>query len=165
MAESTALRRGHELVLRLECMSINGDSNNDKNAADDDNGIAVDVDVVISNISDVDKERGSRRMAVMRRRRVKGGGGGGSKPELAGEEKITTDKTIVGLGENIATVKIDEEPALVVEAEESTPTVVKTTNRVLEMLPSKRRRRMWISTRRILSKSNTWAWHVCAVSV
>jgi hypothetical protein len=138
MAESTAPRRGHELVLRLECLSINGNNNNDNNAAADDNGIAVDVDAVISNISDpptvqivgdVDEERGARRMAAMRRRRVKGGGGGSSKPELAGEETMMTMMTMTN---EISTAIMVEESALVVEAEESSPTVVAKTNSGLE---------------------------------
>jgi hypothetical protein len=124
-----------------EFLSIIGDDNNN-NA--NDNGVAddVDVDVVatISNVSDppptvqivgdADEARGARRMAAMRRRRVKGGGGGSSKPVMAEDEKITTDETNTALGENIAAVKIGEEPMLVVEAEESSPTVVTTTNRV-----------------------------------
>jgi hypothetical protein len=124
-----------------EFLSIIGDDNNN-NA--NDNGVAddVDVDATISNVSDqpptvqivgdADEARGARRMAAMRRRRVKGGGGGSSKPVMAEDEKITTDETNTALGENIAAVKIGEEPMLVVEAEESSPTVVKTTNRVLE---------------------------------
>lgn len=113
-----------------EFLSVVGDDNNN-NA--DDNDVAVDVDVAVSNVSDppavqivgdADEARGLRRMAAMRRRRVKGGGDS-SKPVIAGEKEIMTDDTTAGSGEN---VKIDEEPVLVVEAEESLPTVVEKTN-------------------------------------
>jgi hypothetical protein len=136
MAESNA--PGHELELRLECLAINGDNNYNNNNADDDNGVAVDVAVVISNVSDptpaavqivgdADEARGARRMAAMRRRRVKGVGGGCSKPELVGEEKMTTMTTT---NQSITAVSM-EGPVLVVEAEESSPTVG-ATNSVLE---------------------------------
>jgi hypothetical protein len=123
-------------------MPINGDDNNNNNKAAEDNGIAVDVDAVISNISDppavqivgdVDEERGDRRMAAMRRRRVKVGGGGSSKPELVGEEKMVLMTTT----NEIITAVMVEEPALVVEAEESSPTVVTKTNSVLESVTLK----------------------------
>ena len=124
MAESTAPpRRGPELELRLECLAINGDINYNNNNAD-----------VISNVSDPpavqivgdanEARRGARRMAAMRRRRVKGGGGGSRKPELAGEEKMTTTNETI-------TAASMEGPVLVVEAEESSPTVG-ATNSVLE---------------------------------
>ena len=130
---------GIDIVQRCdEFSSIVGDNTDN---ADDNDVAAVDVDaVVVSNVSDppavqivgdADEARGARRMAAMRRRRVKGGGGGSSKSEMAGEEKITTDDTIVESGE-ISTAGTMEEPVLVVEAEESSPTVAKTTNRVSE---------------------------------
>ena len=55
-------------------------------------------------------------------------GGGCSKPELVGEEKMTTMTTT---NQSITAVSM-EGPVLVVEAEESSPTVVAKTNSVLE---------------------------------
>ena len=135
--EASAAAEG-TTIMKVGDEGIGDDTNNN---ADDDDVAALDVDAVVSNVvsdppavlivGDADEARGARRMAAMRRRRVKGGGGGGSKSEMAGEEKTTTDDAIVESGE-ISTAGTMEVPVLVVEAEESSPTVVKTTNRVSE---------------------------------